>query len=76
VFLFRNSPDQIEGEQRIIYKFDMLDPKSYLLAQNMQIKDKDLIYVANAKANAPLKLIGTINQLITPVVTAKAIGLF
>lgn len=76
VFLFRNNPDAPANNRAIIYRLNMIEPKSFIIAQKLLIKDKDLIYVANAKANAPLKLIGAINQLFTPVVTAKAVGLF
>ena len=56
-----------------IYRINMLRPSSYFLAQNFVMRDKDVLYVANAKANRPAKLIGILNQLITPVVTAKVL---
>jgi len=54
-----------------IYRLDMMRPTSYFLAQNFMLRDKDVLYVANAAANRPSKLIGVVNQLFSPLVTAK-----
>jgi len=38
------------------------------------MRDKDLLYVGNAAANQPSKLIGIISQLFTPVILARQLA--
>jgi polysaccharide export outer membrane protein len=52
----------------------MLLPSSYFLSQRFAVRDKDVVYIANARSNRPAKLIGIINQLFSPFVTARAIA--
>ncbi|MDR6116753.1 MULTISPECIES: polysaccharide biosynthesis/export family protein [unclassified Sphingomonas] len=74
IFLFRYNP--VEGTQSaepIIYRLNMLKPESYFLAQRFAMRDKDVIYIANASANQPAKAFGIINQLFAPFITARQI---
>ncbi len=48
-----------------------MQPSSYFLSQRFAIRDKDVIYIANAAAMRPAKLVNIINQLVSPAVTAK-----
>jgi polysaccharide export outer membrane protein len=74
VFLFRYEPPAPGGVERpIIYRLNMLQPASYFLAQRFVVRDKDVIYIANAAANRPAKMVNIINQLFTPFVTARAL---
>ena len=57
-----------------IYRFDMLRPTSYFLTQNFAMRDKDVLYVANAAANRPAKLVNIINQLFSPIVTGRILA--
>lgn len=68
VFLFRDAADG-----PVIYRLNMLDPASYFLAQRFAMRDKDVIYIANAAANQPSKLVAIVNQLFSPFVTARAV---
>jgi polysaccharide export outer membrane protein len=75
VFLFRYdgiSDGPIAGPPKI-YRLDMLKPESYFLSQRFAMRDKDVIYIANAAANQPSKLVNIINQLFSPFVTARAV---
>lgn len=72
VFLFRN--ESLGQGPRTIYRLDLLNPRAYLIAQNIHLQDKDLLLVSNAKANLPAKLVSVINQLFSPFVTARAIS--
>jgi polysaccharide export outer membrane protein len=75
VFLFRYDPATTpEGEKPMIYRLDLMQPASYFTAQRFAIRDKDVIYIANAAANRPAKLVGIINQLFSPFVTAAVIS--
>ena len=73
VFLFRweNSP---AGERRpVIYRLDMMQAGSYFVAGQFMVKDKDVLYFANSASNPPSKFISILNQLFSPVVTARAL---
>ncbi|WP_253717678.1 polysaccharide biosynthesis/export family protein [Sphingomonas sp. AP4-R1] len=59
------------GTPPTIYRIDMMRPASYFLAQNFMMRDKDVLYMANAAANRPSKLVNIVNQLFSPLVTAK-----
>jgi len=76
VFLFRYDgiPDAPEAGLPKIYRLDMLKPESYFLSQRFAMRDKDVIYIANAAANQPSKLVNIINQLFSPFVTARALS--
>jgi polysaccharide export outer membrane protein len=72
IFLFRFEPlPDGKGEKPVIYRLDMMNPQSYFLAQRFAMRDKDLIYFANSAANPPAKFIALINQLFSPIVTAR-----
>jgi polysaccharide export outer membrane protein len=75
VFLFRYDPvAQADVKaQPVIYRLNMMEPASYFLAQKFAIRDKDVIYIANAAANRPAKMVNIINQLFTPFVTARVL---
>lgn len=74
VFLFRYGQSAAAGEEPVIYRLNLLKPESYFLAQRFAMHDKDVIYVANARANQPTKLFGILNQLFAPFITARAIA--
>lgn len=75
IFIFRYddtiNPDS--GSKPVIYRLNMLEPASYFLAQRVAMQDKDVIYIANAAANQPSKLVGIVNQLFSPFITARAL---
>lgn len=75
VFLFRNSPDPAAPGRadRVIYRLNLMAPQGYFVAQEVSMRDKDLIYVANARSNQATKFIALVGQLIAPAVTARAI---
>ncbi len=45
----------------IIFKLDLRDPRSFFLAQNFQMEDQDIIYVANAKSVEFSKFLSILN---------------
>jgi len=74
VFLFRYTPAMPgQPEKPVIYRLNMLQPASYFLAQRFAVRDKDVIFIANAAANRPAKMVNIINQLFAPFVTARAL---
>ena len=76
VFLFRYVPanDPAAPPVPVVYRLNMLKPTSYFLSQRFAVRDKDVIYIGNAAANQPGKLVGIINQLFSPFVTARAVS--
>ncbi|WP_186807757.1 polysaccharide biosynthesis/export family protein [Swaminathania salitolerans] len=54
----------------VVYKIDMMDPASYFVAQRFEMKNKDLIYVANSRSNKFYKFFGLISTIIQPGITA------
>jgi len=82
VFLFRYEPPPIvktlgraelgtgpEGSSPMVYRLDLSDAKSYFLAQRFPIRDKDIIYVANADLNELQKFFTLLNTISGPIIT-------
>lgn len=74
IFLFRyDAAADAAGERPVIYRLNLLRPDAYFLAQRFMMRDKDVLYFANASTNQPSKLFSIINQLFTPFITARQI---
>jgi len=74
VFLFRYDAAAIAaGRPPVIYRLNLMKPESYFIAQNFPIRDKDLIYIANSASNPVTKFVGIINQLFSPLLTARVL---
>lgn len=80
VFVFRLPPNAIRAPggmasktlaantvTPIVYRIDMMRAQDYFLAQQFMMRDKDLVYISNASANQPLKLVQALGQLFSPV---------
>lgn len=55
----------------IVYRIDMLSAQNYFLAQRFVMHDKDVVYIANASANQPLKLVQALGQLFSPILAVQ-----
>ena len=79
VFVFRLPPTSESAAtpgsapKPLIYRINMMRAQSYFLAQRFAMRDKDVIYIANAKSNQPLKLVQVLSQLFTPVLAVRAV---
>jgi len=73
IFVFRYIPTPSGVEQPVVYHLNMMEPGSLLLSQQFMMNDKDLLYVGNARANQPSKLIQLLSQLFVPIATARAV---
>lgn len=58
----------------VIYKINLRDAKSYFLAQNIDIRNRDIIYVANAPVTEFQKLIQLLLTAAQPVATGASIA--
>lgn len=72
IFLFRYEPQPAgSAAAPIVYRLNLMQPTSYLAAQQFMMRDKDVIYFANARASQPSKLALIINQIFTPIFMAR-----
>lgn len=74
IFVFRIDRDEAGKEIPVVYHFNMMRASSYILAQKFAMKDKDVVYVGNALANQPSKLIQVLSQLFFPLVALQQAG--
>ncbi len=59
----------VEGRVPVVYQMDLRDPKSFLLAQNFAVKNKDVIYLANAKASELQKFLSILTSSVYSIST-------
>lgn len=69
IFVFRYNVDEQGVKRPFVYHINMMKAGSYFLAQNFHMRDGDVLYFGNAKANQPSKLIQLISQLFSPLLT-------
>jgi polysaccharide export outer membrane protein len=82
VFLFRREPTPIvqalgqppatdarDGTSPVAYRFDFSDASAYLLADQFPVRDKDIIFVADAGAVQVQKLFTVLQTVTGPVLT-------
>lgn len=73
VFVFRYVPRADGTERPTVYHLNMMRPGAYLLAQRFRMRDGDVLYIGNARANQPTKFVQLLSQLFVPVATARAV---
>ena len=71
IFVFRYEPGPNAVEQPTVYHLNMMSPGAYLLSQRFAMRDRDLLYVGNARANQASKFVQLLSQLFLPVATAR-----
>jgi polysaccharide export outer membrane protein len=82
VFLFRYEPASIvraldqpmatrapDGISPVVYRFDLADANSYFLADRFPVRDKDIIFVADAGAAQVQKLFTLLSAVTGPILT-------
>jgi polysaccharide biosynthesis/export protein len=57
------------GESPIVYRFDFMDPKAYLLASRFPLEDKDVIFVADADGRRLYQFVDAFNNVVGPIET-------
>lgn len=73
IFVFRFVREGEAEEKPVVYHLNMMKAGSYFLAQKFVMRDRDILFVGNAGANQPRKMVQTLSQLFTPVATARAV---
>jgi polysaccharide export outer membrane protein len=71
IFVFRIVKGADGQETPVVYHFNMMQSSSYLLAQRFYMTDKDVLYVGNAVANQPTKMVQIVSQLFLPLVSLQ-----
>jgi polysaccharide export outer membrane protein len=71
VFVMRFERGADGTDQPTIYHFNMMNPGTFFLAQRFAMRDKDVLYVGNAAANQPSKLIQLVSQMFSPIVAVQ-----
>lgn len=72
IFVFRYVADADGKPRPVVYHINMMRTGSYFLAQQFAMRDKDVLYFGNARANQPSKLIQLVSQLFSPILTVTS----
>lgn len=72
VFVFRFVRGEDGKDEPVVYHLNMMNAGAYFLSQRFAMRDKDVLYIGNAGANQPSKLIQIISQLFAPIVTVTS----
>ena len=72
VFVFRFVRGEDGKDEPVVYHLNTMNAGAYFLSQRFAMRDKDVLYVGNAGANQPSKLIQIISQLFAPIVTVTS----
>lgn len=74
IFVFRYVRQPNGIEQPTVYHLNMMRAGAYLLSQRFRMRDGDVLYVGNARANQPAKFVQLLSQLFVPIATARAVS--
>lgn len=72
VFVFRYAAGTDGVTRPLVYHLNMMRTGSFFLAQRFAMRDKDILYIGNARANQPSKAIQLISQLFSPILTVTS----
>jgi polysaccharide biosynthesis/export protein len=62
-----------DGTVPVVYRLDLSDAKAYFAAERFPVRDKDILYVANASMTELEKFLQLVNGLTGPAVTGAVI---
>ena len=57
-------PQTPDGKAPVVYRVDLKDPRAFLVAQNFPMKNKDVVYVANAPAAELQKFLNILSSTV------------
>ena len=72
IFVFRYVLQDDRTEKPVVYHLNMMQAGSYLLSQRFAMRDGDVLYIGNARANQPTKFIQLLSQLFVPIITVRS----
>lgn len=74
IFVFRMTKGSDGTEKPMLFHLNMMNAGAFFLAQRFSMQDKDILYVGNAGANQPTKLVQIVSQLFAPIVTVGTLA--
>ncbi|WCM25712.1 polysaccharide export protein [Sphingomonas sp. QA11] len=69
IFLLRYVTSAEGHEEPVVYHLNMMNVGSYFLAGRFPVRNKDILYFGNSKANQASKVASFVSQLFSPVLT-------
>lgn len=63
-----------DGRIPVIYRANLRDPATFFMAQGFPMRNKDVLYVANASGAELQKFLNILSSVVTPIVTVRALG--
>jgi len=69
-----NVPTTPDGRIPVVYRLDLKDPRSFLVAQGFRMRNKDVVYVANAPAAELQKFLNILTAVVFTGTGLSAIG--
>jgi len=63
-----------EGKVPVVYRVDLKDPRAFLVAQNFPIKNRDVVYVANAPAAELQKFLNILSSTVFSIRGVVGLG--
>ena len=58
----------------VVYRLSLRDAKSFFLARSFKMRDKDVLYVANASGAELQKFLNLVGTITSPVISGVAVG--
>jgi polysaccharide export outer membrane protein len=74
IFVFRNVIRGDGTNAPLVYHVNMMSPGAYLLSQRFYMRNGDVLYIGNARANQASKFIQLLSQLFSPIVTLRSVA--
>lgn len=71
IFVFRITKGPNGEDVPVVYHFNMMQASSYILTQRFAMRDKDVLYIGNAAANQPTKLVQIVSQVFFPLLALQ-----
>jgi polysaccharide export outer membrane protein len=69
-----DAPTTPDGRVPVVYRLDLKDPRSFLVAQGFRMRNKDVVYVANAPAAELQKFLNILTAVVFTGTGLAAIG--
>jgi len=64
-------PRTPDGRVPVIYRADLKDPATFLIAQNFPVRDKDVIYISNAGSADLFKFLNVLTSSVFTISVFK-----
>lgn len=68
-------PRTSDGRVPVVYRLDLTDPRTFFLTQNFPVRDKDVVYVANAPVSELQKFLNILTSMVFTIYGVKGFGL-